>query len=110
MFCYSRGIYRCISWKIYIPTIENCHFIFLISVLLYQWNVSRLEIIVSMITHKYIYINLKKYYAEKFSKTTGIEIQSQHLGGNRQLSMEDIAVEYFRNSIDPGISEKSEIN
>ena len=44
---------------------------------------------------------LKKYYAEKFSKTTSIEIQSQHLGENRQLSMEDIAVEYFTNSIGP---------
>ena len=32
----------------------------------------------------------------------GIEIQSQHRGGNRQLSMEGIAVEYFPNSIDTG--------
>ena len=39
----------------------------------------------------------KKYYAEQFSKTTGIEIQSQHWGGNRKLSMEGIAVEYFLN-------------
>ena len=38
-------------------------------------------------------IKLKKYYAEKFIKTTGIEIQSQHWGGNRQLSMEVIAFE-----------------
>ena len=38
---------------------------------------------------------LDKYYAEKFSKTTGIEIQSQHWGRNRQLSMEGIDVEYF---------------
>ena len=28
---------------------------------------------------------LNKYYAEKFSKTTGIEIQIQHWGGNIQL-------------------------
>ena len=40
-------------------------------------------------------LRLKKDYAEKFSKTTGIEIQSQHWGRNRQLSMEGIDVEYF---------------
>ena len=33
---------------------------------------------------------------------TCIEIQSQHWGGNRQLSMEGIAVEYFPTSIDTG--------
>ena len=32
-------------------------------------------------------LHLNKYYAEKFRKTNGIEIQSQHWGGNRQLSM-----------------------
>ena len=37
-------------------------------------------------------IKLKKYYAEKFIKTTGIEIQGQHWGGNRKLSMEGNAV------------------
>ena len=42
--------------------------------------------------------NLKKDYAEKFSKTTSIEIQSQFWGGNRQLPMEGIAVEYFPKS------------
>ena len=42
-------------------------------------------------------LRLKKDYAEKFSKTTGIEIQSQHWGGNSQLSMEGISVEYFTN-------------
>ena len=36
-----------------------------------------------------------KYYAEVFIKTTCIEIQSQHWGVNRQLSMEDIAVQYL---------------
>ena len=51
-------------------------------------------------------IKLKKHYAEKFSETTGIEIRSQHLDGNRKLSMEGSAVEYFLNSIDPGINEK----
>ena len=45
-----------------------------------------------MIMHKNN-IKLKKDYAEKFNEKTGIEIQSQHWGGNRQLSMEDIAVE-----------------
>ena len=38
---------------------------------------------------------LDKYYAEKFSKTTGTEIQSQHWGRNIQLSMEGIDVKYF---------------
>ena len=30
----------------YIPTIENCHFILIVSEFLVQWNVERLEIIV----------------------------------------------------------------
>ena len=42
----------------------------------------------------------------KNKQKRGIEIQSQHWGGNRQLSMEAISVEYFQNSIDPGINEK----
>ena len=37
--------------------------------------------------------------------TSGIEIQSQHWGGNRQLSMEGIDVEYFPISIDPSKNE-----
>ena len=45
-------------------------------------------------------IQLKKDYAEKFIETTGIEIQSQHWGGNRNLSMEGIYIEYFPNSVD----------
>ena len=45
-------------------------------------------------------MRLKKNYAEKFSKTTSIEIQGQHWDGNRQLSMDGIAVEYFTNSVD----------
>ena len=72
---------------------------------LVQRNMGRLDMIVSMIIHK-IYIKLRKYYAEKFSKTTGIEIKRQCWGGNRQLSMEDISVEYFTNSIDTGSNEK----
>ena len=46
--------------KIYIPTIENCYFILLMSGFLVQWNFGRLQIIVSMIMHKNIYIKLKK--------------------------------------------------
>ena len=37
----------------------------------------------------------KKDYAETFRETTVIETQSQHWGGNRQLYMEGIALEYF---------------
>ena len=51
-------------------------------------------------------IKLNKYYAEKSSKTTGIEIQSQHCGGNRKLSMEGINIEYFTNLVDTGSNEK----
>ena len=40
----------------------------------------------------------KKYYVEKFSETTGMEIQSQRWGGNRQLSKKVISVEYDPNS------------
>ena len=41
-----------------------------------------------------------------FRKTTSIEIQCQHWGVNRQLSMEGIAVKYFPNSFDTGKNEK----
>ena len=47
--------------------------------------------------------NIKfKNIMQKFSKKNGIEIQSQHWDGNRLLSMEGIAVEYFPNLFDPG--------
>ena len=49
-------------------------------------------------------IKLKEEYAEKFSKTTGIKIQSQHWGRNIQLSLEVTDVKYFSNSVDPGIN------
>ena len=52
-------------------------------------------------------LKLNKECAEKFSKTTGIEIQSQHWSGNKQLSMEGIAIGYFPDSVDPGINEKN---
>ena len=55
-------------------------------------------------------INLKKVYAEKFRDTTVIEIQGQNCGGNRKLSIEGIAIEYFPNSIDPGVNKKSEFH
>ena len=46
-------------------------------------------------------------YAEKFSEATGIQIQSQHWGGNRKLSMEAITVEYFPTSVDTGNNEEN---
>ena len=45
-------------------------------------------------------LKLMRYYAEKFRKITGIEVQSQHWGGKRKFSMEGISVEYFSNSVD----------
>ena len=47
-----------------------------------------------MVMHQNIY-KARKYYAEKFSESTSIEIQSQHWVGNRYISMEVIAVAYF---------------
>ena len=49
---------------------------------------------------------VKNDYAEKISEATSIEIQSQHCGGNRQLSMEGISVEYFPTSVDNGNNEE----
>ena len=43
---------------------------------------------------------------QKDQQKTGIGIQIQHWGGNRQLSIEGIAVEYFPNSVDTGRNEK----
>ena len=63
----------------------------------------------SVIIHKTI-PELKKYNAETFSETTGIEIQSQYWGGNRQLFMEGIAVEYFTNLVDPGSNVKIRVS
>ena len=50
----------------------------------------------SVIMHPKKNIKLKKYYTETFSETTGREIQSLDWGGNRQFSMEGVAVEYFQ--------------
>ena len=51
-------------------------------------------------------LKLRIDYAEKISKATSIEIQSQHWGGNRQLSMEGISVEYFPAFVDNGNNEE----
>ena len=72
--------------KFFIPTIKNCHFILIMLGFLVQWNLERLEIIFHHNASKKD-IKLKNDYAEQFIKTTGIEIQGQHWGGNRQLSM-----------------------
>ena len=50
-------------------------------------------------------LNLKKYYAENFSKTTGTEIKIEHWGENRKLSMKVIAVKYVPNWVDSGGNE-----
>ena len=78
--------------KFYITTIEKLSF-----------NLSHVRILGSMEcgrTRNYCfhdntskkYIKLKKEYAEKFNETIGIEIQNQHWGGHRQLSMEVIDI------------------
>ena len=51
-------------------------------------------------------MRFKKDYAEKFNKVIGIEIQGQYWGGNRQISMEGIAVEYLATSVDIGNNEE----
>ena len=48
---------------------------------LVQWNLGRIEMIVSAIMHKKY--RVKNDYAEKFSEATGIEIQIQHWCENR---------------------------
>ena len=100
MFCSSRGSYIHISRKKYITTIEKLSF-----------NLAHVRIIGSMECGKTINdcyhdnasnknIKLKKDYAENSRETTGIEIGSQHWGGNRKWPMEGIAFEYVPNSID----------
>ena len=41
--------------KLYIPTIEKCHLVFLMSGFLAQWNVRRIEVIVSVTMYQKIY-------------------------------------------------------
>ena len=55
------------------------------------------------------HLKLYQQYAEKFSETAGIEIQSQHWCGNRKLSMEEIDVGQFPNSVDPVINETKSV-
>ena len=74
--------------------------------LLIQRNVEKLEIIFSARIHQKN-SKLKKDYAEKSSEVTGKEIQSQNWGGNRKLSIEGIAVEYFPTSVDIGKNEEN---
>ena len=64
-----------------------------------KWNVGRLEMLVFAIMHQQKF-KVKNGLCKKFSKCTSIEIQSQNWGGNRQLSKEGIAVEYFPTSVD----------
>ena len=59
-----------------------------------------------MIMHQKHY-TVKERLCRKIKETTGIEIKIQNWGGNRQLLMEVIAVEYFLNSIDPSSNEKN---
>ena len=82
--------------KLYSNNTKNCHFIFLILGFLFQWNPGRLDMIFYDNSSKNN-IKLRKDYAEKFNETNGIEIQSQHWGGNRQFLMEVIAVENVPN-------------
>ena len=50
---------------------------------------------------------VKKGLFRKSSEVTGKEIQSQNWGGNRKLSIEGIAVEYFPTSVDIGKNEEN---
>ena len=85
MFCSLQGSYRCLSWQILHSHNRKLSF--------YLSCVSILSLIkcVNTINDCLCYnasknnIKLKKDNAEKFSMTTGIEIQSQHWYGNRQL-------------------------
>ena len=54
-----------------------------------------------------IYTKFKKDHSDKFGKATGIEIQSQHLGENRILSMKGIDVEYFPTYVDISNNEEN---
>ena len=91
-FVYSKEVIDVLHEIFYIPTIGKLSF-----------HLDHVRILGSMEcgnAKKYFphvnalrrFIKLKKDYGVIF-----IEIQSQHWGGNRQLSMEGIAVEYFTN-------------
>ena len=60
--------------KFTFPQFKNCHLVWLMSVFLVQWNAGRLETIFHDNASE-SNIKFNKYYARKFSKNTGIEIQ-----------------------------------
>ena len=64
------------------PQKKKCHFFLPMLVFSVHWTLGRLEMIFHDNASTNIY-KLKKVFAEKFSKTTGIEIQSQSCGRNR---------------------------
>ena len=41
-------------------------------------------------------ILVRKYYAEKYSESIYLQIQSQHWGGECQPPMEDVPLDYFK--------------
>ena len=43
----------------------------------------------------YIDIRVIKYYAEKCSESTSLQVQQQDLGDERQLSTEGTVIDYF---------------
>ena len=42
-------------------------------------------------------IRVIKYYAEKYSESKYLQIQSHHWGGDRKLSMEGVSLGYLNN-------------
>ena len=40
-------------------------------------------------------IRIRKYYAEKCSESTSLQVQQQDLGDERQLSTEGTVIDYF---------------
>ena len=42
-------------------------------------------------------IRVTEDYAEKYSESTSIKIKRQHWGGESQLSMESVDLDYFKN-------------
>ena len=58
-----------------------------------------------MIMHHKKY-KVKEILCRKIQQNNRYRNKKSTLGGNRQLSMEGIAVEYFPNSIDPGNNEE----
>ena len=59
--------------------------------------------VLGLLVKKY---KVKERLCKKISETPSIKRKSQHWGGNKQLSMEGISVEYFTSSFDPGKNEE----